>query len=216
MSGTASLVAILLLTSSPGETPQPASAQGSIEKTVRPPHELRKAIHEALKRSAPAGVPDPYAVTPDLLMLYAELRFDTQIEEFDRKRLLGLLRNRLEAIAKNLEKAADPPLSRRPQATKLPPDVQPRGDVLAQQGLPAGGAAAGQNAGGILGGGQGLPDNGQALVDLIKRTIAPTTWDDLGGLGTIYFYRPLRVLVIRQTGEVHEKIGGVMGGLRGK
>jgi hypothetical protein len=212
MFGASILVAILLLAGSPGETPQPASAQESIEVAVRPPHELRKAIHEALKRSAPTGDPDPYVVTPDLLALYAELRLDTQIEEFDRKRRLGLLRNRLETIAKNLEKTADSPLGRRPQATTQPPDVQSRGDVLAQQGLPAGGGAAGPNARA----GQGPQDNGQALVDLIKRTIAPTTWADLGGPGTIYYYRPLRVLVIRQTGEVHEKIGGVMGGLRGK
>ena len=151
MSGSTVLVAILLLAASPGDmpdTPQPASAPESIERSVRPPHELRKAIHEALKRSAPAGDPDPFAVTPDLVSLYEELRVDTQIEEFDRKRLLGLLRNRLEAIAKKLERTPAAPLSRRPQAATLPASVQSRGDVLAQQGLPPGGGAAAPNAGG--------------------------------------------------------------------
>ncbi len=102
-----------------------------------------------------------------------------------------------------------------------PPRRKPsrlRGDVLAQQApAGAGGFGAGPNPGGNQGAGRGgPPDNGQALVDLIKRTIAPTTWDDVGGPGSIYYYRPLRVLVIRQTGEVHEKIGGAMGNLRGK
>jgi hypothetical protein len=215
MSALASLAAILLLAGSPGETSQSDSAVDSVEQTVRPPHELRKAVHAALKHSAPLSNPDLYEVTPELLSVYEELQRDTQIEEFDRKRLRGLVRGRLEGIVRQLEKEAEP-LSRRPQAPRQPKDVQARGDVLAQQGLPVQGApGAAPNAGGNIGPGQGgLPDNGPMLVDLIKRTIAPNTWDDLGGPGTIYYYRPLRVLVIRQTGEVHEKVGGVLGGLR--
>jgi hypothetical protein len=201
------LVAFLLLAASPGEAETRAETSAAVETTVRPPHELRKAVSDALKRSAPASNPDPYAVAPDLIDLYEELRADTRIEQFDRKRLRGLVRTRLDALARQLEKE-----SARPQ------NVKGRGDVLAQQGLPpaAGFGAGGPNAGGIAGPQAGPPDNGQLLVDLIKRTIAPTTWDDAGGPGSIYYYRPLRVLVIRQTGEIHERIGGALGGLRGK
>ena len=36
----------------------------------------------------------------------------------------------------------------------------------------------------------------------------------LGGNGTLYFYQPLNVLVVRQTAEVHEQIGDAFGQLR--
>lgn len=52
------------------------------------------------------------------------------------------------------------------------------------------------------------------LIDLITTTIDPETWDVHGGNGSIFYYSNLRVLVIRQTQEVHEKIGGIQHGLR--
>jgi hypothetical protein len=51
-------------------------------------------------------------------------------------------------------------------------------------------------------------------VNLIEHTIAPTKWDTVGGPFTVMYYAPLKVLVVRATGEVHEQIGGALGGLR--
>jgi hypothetical protein len=84
--------------------------------------------------------------------------------------------------------------------------------VLAQQGVagPAGQAAAGA----VAAAPPFTGDYGPDLVDLIETVIAPSTWERNGGPGSIYYYRPLRVLVIRQTGEVHGKIGGTIGALR--
>ncbi len=65
-----------------------------------------------------------------------------------------------------------------------------------------------------FGGGPGAPDWGPDLVALIERTINPSFWDTVGGPGSIYYYRPLLCLVVRATAEVHEQIGGVIGGLR--
>jgi len=65
-----------------------------------------------------------------------------------------------------------------------------------------------------FGGGPGAPDWGPDLVALIERTINPSFWDTVGGPGSIYYYRPLLCLVVRATSEVHEQIGGVIGGLR--
>ena len=57
-------------------------------------------------------------------------------------------------------------------------------------------------AGGRIG---GAPwDHGQSLVDLIQNTIDPTFWRDNGGNGTIYYYRPSRVLVINASQRIHE------------
>jgi hypothetical protein len=75
-------------------------------------------------------------------------------------------------------------------------------------------AGAAPGAGGIAAGrftGTGGPvDRGQALVELIRRTIAPETWDVNGGLGTIYYWRPGRAIVVRQTSEVHHQLGGLV------
>jgi hypothetical protein len=84
--------------------------------------------------------------------------------------------------------------------------------VLAQQGV---GGPAGAAAGGAFGGAPPIAnDYGPDLIDLIQTVIAPATWERNGGPGSIYYYRPLRVLVIRQTGEVHDEIGGTIEALR--
>jgi hypothetical protein len=56
--------------------------------------------------------------------------------------------------------------------------------------------------------------NAQQLIELIQRTISPDFWDVVGGPGTIFYYPQLQVLVIRATAEVHDDVGGLVGGLR--
>lgn len=62
--------------------------------------------------------------------------------------------------------------------------------------------------------GGGPQDDGQALVELIQATIAPQSWDVNGGPGTIIYWPAWHVLVVRQTDDVHEQIGGVVHALR--
>lgn len=57
-------------------------------------------------------------------------------------------------------------------------------------------------------------DDGQALVDLIQRTIKPDHWDVNGGPGTVFYFAPLRCLVVRASSEVHHGVGGLVGGVR--
>lgn len=56
--------------------------------------------------------------------------------------------------------------------------------------------------------------NAQQLIELIQRTISPDFWDVAGGPGTIFYFPQLQVLVIRATAEVHDDVGGLVGGLR--
>lgn len=49
-------------------------------------------------------------------------------------------------------------------------------------------------------------DNGPELVALIEAILHPDFWQSAGGSGTIVYYRPLRVMVIRATTEVHEDL----------
>ena len=67
-------------------------------------------------------------------------------------------------------------------------------------------AQVGAGGPGFLGGPNGAQaalgnaDNGAALVELIQTVISPESWDINGGRGSIYYYRPLRVLVIGAPG----------------
>jgi len=75
------------------------------------------------------------------------------------------------------------------------------------------GARAGFGANGPIAAAQ-PPDNGQALVDLIQRTIEPPSWDVNGGPGSIVYFAPSRVLVVRQRSEIHQQLQDVVPGLR--
>ncbi len=102
--------------------------------------------------------------------------------------------------------------------------IGPQDWVLAQQrpGFPNGGGGAGAGFGGQqgqpAGGGatfQQMTDaNGQALADLIQDTVAPDTWDIRGGPGKVVYFGAFHALVIRQTGDVHDELGDLIGALR--
>lgn len=79
--------------------------------------------------------------------------------------------------------------------------------VSAANGAPA----PGYGPGGL--GGANLADY-QSLIELITSTIAPTTWDDVGGPGSIQEFRGNLSLVISQTQEVHEEIADLLTQLR--
>lgn len=68
---------------------------------------------------------------------------------------------------------------------------------------------AGIGPGGVSGGTQ--PDF-DSLIELITSTIAPTTWDDVGGPGSLTPHN--LSLVISQTQEVHEEIADLLEQLR--
>lgn len=71
--------------------------------------------------------------------------------------------------------------------------------------------APGYGPGGL--GGANLADY-QSLIELITSTIAPTTWDEVGGPGSIQEFRGNLSLVISQTQEVHEEIADLLTQLR--
>ena len=49
--------------------------------------------------------------------------------------------------------------------------------------------------------------NAAMLIDLIKHTVEPASWDSAGGPGTVVYDAPRRALVIRQTAEFHGVLG---------
>lgn len=52
------------------------------------------------------------------------------------------------------------------------------------------------------------------LIELIQNTISPESWQSAGGQGTISYFSLIPSLVIRQSSEVHDQIGGGLDQLR--
>ena len=63
---------------------------------------------------------------------------------------------------------------------------------------------AGQNAG----------EDYSSLINLITSTVAPTTWDEVGGPGSIQSYRSSRSITCAQTEEAHEEVAELLAALR--
>jgi len=61
-----------------------------------------------------------------------------------------------------------------------------------------------------------LWDDYHSLIELIKSTVKPTTWDDVGGAGSICpgDMGSVKALVIRQTYQVHGEIADVLAKIR--
>jgi general secretion pathway protein D len=96
----------------------------------------------------------------------------------------------------------------------IPARVNPA--VLAQMG---GGTAPGATPTNVpLSGPGGMGGAGMAdfdtLIDLITTVVAPTTWEEVGGPGSIAPFEPNLSLVVSQTQEVHEQIADLLEQLR--
>ncbi len=200
----------------------------STETSVtRPYHEIHAELRSLLQKEASPKSRDTWAETVvELTQLYGELMRDTRRADSGSLESYRLkLRSRLLQIQKQLEAeqkrrarhdhadAAEKQerlyASIRCLARRIPPNrlaEQPELLSLLQRGG-AGGGGVGGAGGGAAGG-----DYGPALIELIYRTISPKFWNVNGGPGSIAYYRPWFALVVRATPEIHEKIGGALGG----
>ena len=61
-----------------------------------------------------------------------------------------------------------------------------------------------------------VPSSGETLVEMITATIEPTSWDEVGGPGSIAgaSFRGVDVLVVSQTQDVHQQIADLLDKLR--
>ena len=231
-------LAALAVVPDAGSTPAGTSTPPALmqQESLVPPRtgtELRDAVRAAMRRWArPDGKQSDLAAR-EFLVLYEELQADDVLSRGQRDELLAKVRSRLQKLAEQIGKrvAVEKRLakSRRPESVVAATQRVPANHgVLAQMGpwgppgglagrgfglpgLGGPGPAGGMMGGGPLGGpGQFSDDYGPELVELIQQTIAPQTWDVNGGLGTAYYWRPGRALVIRQTGNVHDQLGDLL------
>ncbi len=216
-------IAAILLGAGPGATVLPAASAELSSTRVQQPLvplrtgvELRGAVRDALRRWARVEDKQAEQAAREFLVLYKELEADTKMAAAQREQYRGKVRGRLAALSTRITKRAA--IERR-LAGQQPKSVDagkgnpalgqmfgggfgqpPMGGGMMGGGMPGGGGAFGNQA----------DDAGPDLVDLIQKTIAPLTWDVNGGPGTIYYWRPQRALIIRQTGEVHGHVGDLI------
>ncbi len=169
---------------------------------------LRGAVHDALRQEATSRGAARDAAVVELTTLYGRLGSDDTLPDSQRVQLRALVRNRLAASARKLQRELESsnsePRARSNESARLARLPGSERAILNQQAPPRGGApAAGANS------------PAQELIDLITSTIAPDTWDTNGGLGTIRYFSLGQLLVVRQTAEVHGQLADSIGQLRG-
>ena len=68
---------------------------------------------------------------------------------------------------------------------------------------------------GYAGGQMGPPwDHGEQLVDLITSVIDPAFWRRNGGTGSIHYYQPLRIIVVRAPQQSQQEVGDLLEAMR--
>jgi hypothetical protein len=199
-------------TSSPSQTPPPVDSLRS---------QVRLAMRHPLKTLATA----PYTEARALVKLYIQLQSDESLPSGERERFQNLVRTRLAqgrgAIVRGLRRrqmeaertARRQESDNETSVHRLKPSLREggsadksmfEGETLSALQDRLDGQAAGGNP----------QSEGQELIELIESTIAPASWESRGGPGVIKYWADGHALVIRQTRDVHEQIGGVVGAMR--
>lgn len=166
------------------------------KKTVIAPPPKDRVV-DALKKTAAAlrsrsVEPEEQASFVELLAAAEALRNDESVPQHERDRLRGFARARLGEGAQALRRSVPRPVSER-ISRQLPAQSQ---------------TGAGPTS--------PTPDvvEAEKLIEIITGAIRPETWDVNGGLGTIRYWSLGHALIITNSADVHERVGGLGGALR--
>ncbi len=188
----------LLLTIALMGPPAESAAGRPVDLAAAPwtAEELRTEFRAAMSAARRQGPFLPEREVPRLVWLHHAVQTTAALDRSERVRMRQAVEYRLEEAAEKLRhrRAREAAQHRKP-----PPLGGNRASSVGLSGEPgvAGGAAEAANV--------------QQLIDLIEATIQPESWETNGGRGTIRYYSPLHVLVIRNTQQVHREIGGLIG-----
>lgn len=196
---------------------------GFEEKTAAVPpsrqgKELQAAVKETMKRWNKAQPAQAEEAAKEFLVLHGELQADTRIPPAERAKTLKNVRLKLAALSRQISKNLEKEAGQQKTADTGTPEVEtvrlPEGksEIAAQLG---GGRQQQWNAGGVNNNATNRAKTyGEDLVNVIQTTIHPDSWEERGGPGTIKYWNLQHYLIITQTDEVHEQIGGLMHQLR--
>ena len=179
----------VVLTAPPAMESKPTSVVLDPEKIKQQeplaPHEIRQAIRTALRDEATSdSFADRSKAIVRICALYAEMMLNEDFAEFEKEKWQAKLGSRLRSVRKDLQKMTE---------------TGPAPSLSETKPARGGGAIDERGA--------------DQLIELITTTIDPETWEVHGGKGSIFYFSNFRVLVVRQTQDVHAKLGGVLGGL---
>ncbi len=180
----------------------------------RPYFSIQKELRHLLRQESQASDPEQWKeLVIQLVTLYGEIVRDERLPNSPTLTSYRVqLRSRLLKTQKRLEQAAARDERGEEGSSNVASDDKESGSS-GPSTAPTGRPQAAPQIGGPWGG-AARADDGDALVELIQRTISPEFWDVHGGPGTIVYYRQWQALVVRATGDVHQRIGGVVGDLR--
>ncbi|MBC8350624.1 MAG: hypothetical protein H8E66_01470 [Planctomycetes bacterium] len=200
-----------------GADPSSSQSGNDSNPSLRRYHEISRDLSSIMRKEATAPTNrERAAAIHQLTVLYTELKRDPRLAESEtltsyKNRLWGRLTKIKRDLQREFNRDANTDLQPAASVDELTAGVA---ESLSLIGFAAGGPAHLLSQSQGARGGGAVPDYGPGLVALIERTIAPEFWDVAGGPGTIFYYAPLRVLVVRATSEVHHDVGGVLGAVR--
>lgn len=196
------------------------SQQTTRAKNLRKIGDYRRALKAFMKNSKRAGQPEiQRAAIYNLCQIHFYIVNDPRFA--DSQQLQGMrvvAANRLKAYSRQVrnEHLRDERNKSAKDTTEPVDQSQPAlsdseydygTDEAAYQTIAANGTFSGgpQQLFGYLGGNSAPPwDHGDELVRLIENTINPDFWQRNGGEGRIHYFRPLRVLVVGASSQVHD------------
>ncbi len=198
----AALLALLAIAGAParGDEVAPPAAKPSPRSNAAPA-KLRRSVGDALRRQATAPAEEQASALKALTAQYRALEADASLPENERQQLQTIVRNRLDRQAAKLKRQA----ARKPAGKA----ANPAQAVAGAAGRGQGPAASPGRTSGAAG-----ADGADELLDLIENTIRPSSWESRGGRGTMRYFSPRQLLVVRQTDEVHEQIDAALDRLR--
>ncbi|GAA4437631.1 hypothetical protein [Bremerella cremea] len=185
---------LIAVVTAPPTTPESATTNVTTlesleEQPPLKPHEIRGAIRVALRDEATSK---SFNTRRDAIVricaLYAEMMLNEEFAEFEQEKWQAKLSSRLRSVRDDLEKL--------PKTSTPLHSISDSSDSESSTGAAGGGAIDEPGA--------------TELIDLITTTIDPETWDIHGGQGSIFYFSNYRVLVVRQTQDVHQKLGGIL------
>lgn len=162
----------------------PVSAVVADRQDLRTRSGLRTVYRQLVRQTASQRRPrpDPRVVVPQLVRLERAIRKARTIAPSEKRRMRSAIKVRLEDQLKRLRRDLRSFANARRRTARPTRRLAGPVDEAAARGL----------------------------IALIQNTVAPASWDTNGGQGTIRYFSPLKVLVIRNTDEVHRQIGGTL------
>lgn len=157
--------------------------------------EMRKLYVAALQKSAKRAKAKPEDVVVDLVTVYGKINHVRRMAPSEKKQMRTRLEVRLQTLKSQLSRENRRREQSLAKARRREAGNSKRKQTVDQEPLNATAAEIAR---------------ANELIALIQATVAPESWDVNGGEGSIRYFPLLKVLVVRNSGEVHHRIGGVV------